>query len=383
MGASSSKSQPALPPDEPSESNSIPLDVNSTAPAMSAPELEVPGKKSVEIIRSSKPEDFDDDSNQTGLSHYEIRMQERFYSVPEIPRNKHYQAAKEADAAKRVAKAERKAEKAASKKTRKKSKKKSEEQTEVVPHTVEWGLLNAKKVGVLNLSKMDLSSIPDQVFDSVPGTARVINLAFNRMTELDKRLCDYVLVQRLMMTGNFLQSIPHDISRMTALTKLDLARNKLTALPDAFGNLKSLKDVDLSDNLLTELPPSFSFLTLKTLDLSRNKFTIAPIQIASMQSLTTLNISANSLIAVPDEYMALRNLRELNLDSNKISDFPNGVFALCVELVILRLRQNPIVKTTLEGKESYITFEQRRQVKVKRQIDHGSLSDADLLITDS
>ncbi|CAN8073028.1 unnamed protein product [Agarophyton chilense] len=343
----------------------------SEAPPISSTLIEQPGKKKVENIKFHNP--YEDETNQTGLSTYEMRIQESFYSTPERPRSKAYTAAKEAAAARKIAKAERKAQRA-----RKKSSAKVEVEEELVPHTVNWAIHNTKKLGVLNMSRMDLTTIPDLIFESMPGTLRIINISFNRFETLDPRLCDYVLVRRLIANGNFLTSLPTTICRMTALKKLDLARNKLTALPDAFGGMRHLEHVDLSDNLLNELPPSFDTLDLTSLNLSRNKFTIAPLEITSMEMLLDLDMSDNQLIAVPDEYMSLRSLSALTLDANRISDFPDAIFQVCKDLVTLRLRANPIKMNILEAKPAYNEFKERRRIRFKRQLDTGSITIEDL-----
>ncbi|PXF43496.1 Plant intracellular Ras-group-related LRR protein 7 [Gracilariopsis chorda] len=345
-------------------------------PPPTASLVELPGKKQVEDLKFHNP--VDDGTNQTGLSVYEMRIQDSFYSTPARPKSKAYTAAKEAAAAKKAARAERKAQRA-----RKKSASKMPEEEQLVPHTVDWAIHNTKKLGVLNLSKMDLTVIPDLVFDSMPGTLRIINISFNRFESLDPRLCDYVLVQRLIANGNFLSSLPSVICRMTALKKLDLARNKLTSLPDAFGAMRFLEHVDLSHNLLNELPPSFASLDLTSLNLSRNKFTIAPLEIASMHMLLDLDLSYNQLIAVPDEYMALRSLIAFTLDSNRISDFPEAILQVCTDLITLRLRANPIKMNVLEVKPAYAEFAERRRIKFKRQIEAGSVSIEDLNPADS
>lgn len=346
---------------------------------LDAPQI-IPGKKTVEVLQINNPENFEDNTNQTGLSDVEMRIQDSYFAAPTRLRSKAYTDALEADRARRVAKAEKKAEK----KNKKKGKKKhNSDEPELIPNTVPWAIENTKKLGILNLSKMNLAQFPEVVFESMPGTCRIINISFNRITELDTRVCDYVLVQRLIANGNFLSSIPKSICNMTALKKLDLARNKLTALPDAFAGMRFLEHVDLSDNLLNELPPSFSTLELTALNLSRNKFTVAPLEIASMEWLMDLDLSGNQLTGVPDEYMSLSRLIGLNLDSNRISDFPNVVLQLCDELLTLRLRDNPIRMHVLEAKESYAMFNERRRLKLKRQIDSGTIKEADLCPADN
>lgn len=343
--------------------------------------LETPGVKQVEVISVNNPENYEDETNQTGLSHYEMKIIESFYSVPERPRSKAYTEAKQAAVERRAAREERKA----AKLSRRKSKSKSAPQPPVVhePNTVSWALENTKKLGILNLSKMDLTEVPDEVFESMPGTARIINVAFNNLAVLDVRVCDYVLVQRLIANGNLLSSIPPAISRMTALKKLDLAHNKLTELPDSFSGMRFLEYVDLSENHLSSLPPSFSALNLTALNLSRNKFSEAPLGISTMELLMDLDLSYNMLRVVPKEYVKLCQLISLNMDNNQILDFPNEILEACTELVTLRLRGNPITLTILEQKEAFGQFDSRRKMKFKRQLDAGGITLADLVPADS
>lgn len=285
-------------------------------------------------------------------------------------------AAKEAEQAKKAARADRKAERAA---RRKKSKTNNPDPADTPhPNTIPWALENTKRLGILNLSKMQLEHLPDDVFDAVPGTARIINVSFNKLTNLDQRICDYVLVQRLIANGNLLTSIPDNLVRMTALKKLDLASNRLTSLPDAFEGMRVLEHVDLGDNQLSELPPSFATLQLTALNLCNNRFTTAPMQVCAMEWLMDLNLSSNQLTVVPQSYASLTQLIGLNLESNKISSFPDAILISCTELVTLRLKNNPITMQVLEAKEAYAEFASRRLVKFRRQLDAGTITEADL-----
>lgn len=378
---STDHSQPsvdALVPQSPPPIASVPPPEPQPEQPPANPIGEIPGKKQVEVIKTFNPENYEDDTNQTGLSHHEMRIQDSFFSAPNRPRSKAYTAARDADHAKRAAKKEKKA----TRKNKRRNKGQDAE-GELVPNTVAWAIANTKRLGILNLSKLHLQSVPPEVFDSLPGTARIINVSFNQISVLDDRICDYVLVQRLIANGNLLTSIPPNIVRMTALKKLDLAHNKLTQLPDAFEGMRFLEHVDLSHNLLEQLPPSFASLQLTALNLSHNKLTLAPLQVASMEWLMDLDLSGNQLTSVPSEYMSLTQLIALNLESNKVSDFPNALLQYCTELVTLRLRDNPITMPVLVAMQSYPTFCDRRRLKLKRQIDSGAISEADLYPADN
>lgn len=344
-------------------------------PSSTDQKLETPGIKEVAVLSVNNPENYEDGTNQTGLSHHEMKIIDSFYSVPDRPRSKAYNEARQAARQKKSAKKE-------ARESRRYAKKNNMPQN-YEPHSIEFAMENTKKLGILNLSKMNLSDIPDLVFESIAGTARFINLSNNQLCELDTRFCDYVLVQRLTANGNLLNSIPTSISRMTALKKLDLANNQLKSLPDSFASMKYLEHVDLSENQLTLLPPSFTCLNLTDLKLNHNQFEIFPSQISTMEWLLDLDLSFNRITTIPDDMASLPRLISFNLDHNDILDFPNSILHSCTALVTLRLRGNPMTLNSLQEKAAFDQFDARRKLKLKRQLDAGTVLEADLIPADS
>lgn len=75
--------------------------------------------------------------------------------------------------------------------------------------------------------------------------------------------------QELQLSGNCLEQLPEEISRLTALRRLGLAGNLLTHLPPDIGALTCLEGLWLHGNLLTCLPQQLSRLgALRTLSLA-------------------------------------------------------------------------------------------------------------------
>ena len=71
--------------------------------------------------------------------------------------------------------------------------------------------------------------------------------------------------------------------RETGLKRLDLSRNRLTALPPEIAALTKLTTLHLNDNQLTALPPEIAALSaLTTLDLNDNQLTALPPEIAAL-----------------------------------------------------------------------------------------------------
>lgn len=404
MGSSASKSSHPQVSDSPSPSSSSTLTAPTTTADPTdmerhssgadppAPPVETPGVKQVEVLAVHNPEDYEDNTNQTGVSHYEMKIIDSFYSAPERNRGKAYNDAKLAASEKKANRASKKdkstdgkdgdANKNTSKRKLFRRSRNSSNADNNPPDAIDKAMEDTKKLGILNLSKHGLSAIPDKVFESLPGTCRFIILSSNNLAVLDERLCDYVLVQRLTADYNVLTSLPPTISRMTALKKLDLANNRLTTLPDAFASMKLLEYIDLSNNELTALPPSFETLNLTMLKLGHNQFSQLPSQIFAMTLLMDLDVSHNSITHVPTQLTSLENLISFNLDNNRLSDFSNEILLACTALVTLRLHSNPITLQTLQEKPAFQMFQQRQKLKLKRQLDAGSISPQDLIPTD-
>ena len=331
-------------------------------------------KKKVQVLSVDAVETYEDDCNQTGLSEYEMNKMDKFYHAPHRRRGRAYLEMKEADIAK---KEERRAKKE-QRRSKRRSKGKQDESEAPAPNTVAFAIQNAKRLGVLNLSKMELQIVPEEVFDAMPGTARIFNISHNELQALEPRMFDYVLVQRLIANHNRLASIHPGIQRMVALKKLDLAHNLLSIVPDCFASLRHLELVDLSGNKLEALPPSFAQLDLTDLNLSKNAFKVAPPQIESMTGLIELDLSENEIETVPEAWMSLTRLISLKLDKNKITDFPNVILQLCADLITLSLRGNPIKMNVLEAKDAFALFEERRGLHLRRQVEAGNLKMEDL-----
>ncbi len=123
------------------------------------------------------------------------------------------------------------------------------------------------------------------------------------------------------LSNNKLSVIPADIMKMSNLYKLDLSHNHLVVLPDISSELIFLTDLNLSHNNLTALPCIDKLYSLKSLNLSNNKFEVFPEKLSN--NLINLDVSNNCLKSIPYEiFFYTRVLRELNLSNNYITSFP-------------------------------------------------------------
>nr|XP_022900288.1 leucine-rich repeat-containing protein 57-like [Onthophagus taurus]XP_022900289.1 leucine-rich repeat-containing protein 57-like [Onthophagus taurus]XP_022900290.1 leucine-rich repeat-containing protein 57-like [Onthophagus taurus] len=117
----------------------------------------------------------------------------------------------------------------------------------------------------------------------------------------------------------------------------------LNDFPPGFLQLEgSLRTLDLSDNKFVTLPNDISrFMQLKHLNLNKNKLTKIPDCIGALTKLETFNICHNNLTSLPRTITNLINLKQVFLSDNHIKDFPT-VFCGLKHLDVLDLSRNEI-----------------------------------------
>lgn len=138
-------------------------------------------------------------------------------------------------------------------------------------------------------------------------------------------------LQYLELNNNQISDFPSDFWSLISLKTLNLSNNKFSInLPTNIGNFGSLEKLDLSfNNFSGSLPASFSSLaSLQVLNLKENHFnSIIPLGITSCHSLTSVDLSMNSFHgSLPKGFdSAFPKLKSLNLARNLIkgrgSDF--------------------------------------------------------------
>eukprot|EP01129_Flabellula_baltica_P012011 TRINITY_DN5359_c0_g1_i1.p1 TRINITY_DN5359_c0_g1~~TRINITY_DN5359_c0_g1_i1.p1 ORF type:complete len:1884 (+),score=321.07 TRINITY_DN5359_c0_g1_i1:42-5654(+) len=110
----------------------------------------------------------------------------------------------------------------------------------------------------------------------------------------------YKSVQLVEVVGNFLFGIPPLFFSMPSLHTLNLSNNFISAIPDTSDDFNSLTSLNLSNNSITSLS-----------------------SLRKLSALVELDVSFNYLESIPsDFFIRISSLRKLNLQNNKISEFP-------------------------------------------------------------
>ena len=121
-----------------------------------------------------------------------------------------------------------------------------------------------------------------------------------------------------------LDAFPEEIPLLSGLERLDISENRIEALPASLGGLALLGYLDISYNLLEELPAELDGLTgLETFRAGHNRIYRVEALFDNAPSLTNWELDSNRVCELPDSLFAgLDRMRTILLDGNRLSDLP-------------------------------------------------------------
>ncbi|KAM4595662.1 vasorin-like [Fundulus diaphanus] len=220
----------------------------------------------------------------------------------------------------------------------------------------------------LDMSQNKLAEIPDKAFESL-SKLKNLDLSANRITHISKdSFSGLIQLERLYLHGNLINYIHWEaFEGLEMLLELKLQGNHLTSLPSLI--FPRLLLLDLSHNKIPILEPSdlhtphlealklsslglssvdedliASLRNLHELDLSMNKLTEVPqaLKQESLKGLTKLNLAANPLFKLgASDLQQLVALQELDLSGVNLQGFPEGFFESFPKLSQLSVAENP------------------------------------------
>lgn len=155
---------------------------------------------------------------------------------------------------------------------------------------------NYKNLQIVNLSRLDITSLPDDIFDN-EWQVQILDLSFNQLTHL-----------------------PTSIGTLSNLRELWLNNNKLTLLPNTIKNLIHLIRLDVSHNELTELYNFEPNTIIHILNISFNKLASLPNCIGNLQHLLILHAHNNLICELPTSLYDIKTLQVLNLTNNQLGN---------------------------------------------------------------
>ncbi|MCR9145451.1 MAG: leucine-rich repeat domain-containing protein [bacterium] len=193
------------------------------------------------------------------------------------------------------------------------------------------GIANMRGLVVLDISDARIQSIPPELA-ALPElqSARFYN---NKLEGFPNVLLEMSRLRGITLSGNAIRSLPKSIGRLSALEHLSLRGCQLENFPDSFRKLKRLWSLSLSSNGLKEWPPGLSEMSdLQWIDLTDNRLeSIDPgvFQLDQLRSLRLSNNRIETLPPLPDTvWRPWPNLEKLYLSGNPIQEIPREYLEL-------------------------------------------------------
>ncbi|TKR57749.1 hypothetical protein L596_030409 [Steinernema carpocapsae] len=176
---------------------------------------------------------------------------------------------------------------------------------------------------IVRHNEIKTSGIPTDIFRMKDLT--IIDFSHNSLREVPANLEYAKGAIVLNLSHNNIENIPNQMfSNLIDLLFIDLSNNKLDMLPPQIRRLTAVRVLKLSNNSLNhfQLKQLPSLKTLRVLHMRNTHRTLDNIPYAfdDMDNLAELDFAKNDLPAVPEAVYKLRNLRKLDLSSNKISE---------------------------------------------------------------
>jgi hypothetical protein len=181
-------------------------------------------------------------------------------------------------------------------------------------------------------SYIDLTTIPDVVFDEIPRLRK--KLAFTHlmiwgapMTDFPKRFVELApFLTKLTLGFVDMTELPDEVCACTNLETIEIHGYKLAALNPSITKLKKLRKLRVTHSkVMTMLPPEICELAwLETLDLGFMK-TKLPKEMGNMKSLKKLELQSSKISKLPAE-LAQTPLAHINIRWSRVR--PEAVKAI-------------------------------------------------------
>lgn len=139
-----------------------------------------------------------------------------------------------------------------------------------------------RKDSSIDLSSLNLSSVPLFVLDRFASSIEELNLDQNSLSALPKSFEKLVKLKSLSLCQNKLEELPEVVCALTTLETLAISGNSIQVIPKSIGQLTRLQHLNVSENRLDSLPVVLGNLPkLKSLDIYKNPLSALPSQVAS------------------------------------------------------------------------------------------------------
>lgn len=214
-------------------------------------------------------------------------------------------------------------------------------------------------VKALNLDGNNIASLPPDIFKNATGLTHIF-LGGNEIKVLDANTFSSLeKLKYIDFDGNFIETLPEGIfDNNKRLEVLSLMNMKLSSVPSGLiRNNSRLKEFYLSENKLNHLSDNFfegqSGYNLKVVTLFSNNLDSLPSSLGAVKGLKEIRANHNRIKEIPDSFKNLQNIESIDLEDNDIAHVPAEFMTHLVKLsktskVRLDLTSNRLTNLPLE-----------------------------------
>jgi len=185
---------------------------------------------------------------------------------------------------------------------------------------------------------------------NVSKTTKYLDLSNQFLNRIPQWLTSFNHLECLNLSKNNITLTFHDcqiLQNLPSLKEIILNTNCITVLTKSFQNaismLDNLEKLDLSANLINDISPlTEAMLKITMLQLSGNRITDIPLNIANLKSLERLYLGFNKIRYIPPSLFLLPKLQLLALNNNQIKDIPLSEKSTVSNLKTINLHNNRI-----------------------------------------
>ena len=162
------------------------------------------------------------------------------------------------------------------------------------------------------------------------------------LTEFPTEIYDLAdTLEVLNLTKNDLSDLPDDLGRLSKLRIVFCSENRFQHVPSVLGELPSLSMVGFKSNQIEVVDEACFPAALRWLILTDNRIRNIPASIGQCLALQKLMLSGNQLKQLPDEMAKCVNLELVRLAANEFTELPDWLLKL-PRLSWLALAGNPL-----------------------------------------
>lgn len=135
-------------------------------------------------------------------------------------------------------------------------------------------------------------------------------------------------LEELDLSGNELEDLPGDLTRLHRLRVIFCSNNRFTRLPEVLGRCEALEMVGFKANSIADVPAAALPPQLRWLILTDNRIAALPDELGRRPRLQKMALAGNRLRALPPSLAACERLELLRISANQLDGLPDWLLAL-------------------------------------------------------